>query len=99
MKFLFFLIIAFAFCNHANAETLASTAAPNVHILDAMAMPGLNRQRIIRIYLPPDYEINKRRYPVLYMHDGQNLFDNATAYAGEWGVDETLNELAKSQAL
>ena len=99
MKFLFCLIIAFAFCNHANAETLASTAAPNVHILDAMAMPGLNRQRIIRICLPPDYEKNKRRYPVLYMHDGQNLFDNATAYAGEWGVDETLNELAKSQGL
>ena len=99
MKFLFCLIIAFAFCRHENAETLASTAAPNVHVLDAMAMPGLNRQRIIRIYLPPDYEKNERRYPVLYMHDGQNLFDNATAYAGEWGVDETLNELAKSQAL
>ena len=99
MKFLFCLIIAFAFCKHANAETLASTAAPNVDILDAMAMPGLNRQRIVRIYLPPGYEKNERRYPVLYMHDGQNLFDNATAYAGEWGVDETLNELAKSQGL
>ena len=99
MKFLFCLIISFAFCNHANAQSLASTASANVHILHAMSMPGLNRQRIVRIYLPPGYEKNERRYPVLYMHDGQNLFDNATAYAGEWGVDETLNELAKSQGL
>ncbi len=33
------------------------------------------------------------------MHDGQNVFDNATAYAGEWGVDETLNDLAASGQL
>src|SRR6185369_7256568 len=39
---------------------------------------------------------SERRYPVIYMHDGQNLFDDATSYAGEWGVDETLNELARS---
>jgi predicted alpha/beta superfamily hydrolase len=53
----------------------------------------------VRIYLPPGYEQGTRRYPVLYMHDGQNLFDDATAYAGEWGIDETLNELAKSRGL
>ncbi|MCB0838664.1 MAG: T9SS type A sorting domain-containing protein, partial [Bacteroidetes bacterium] len=32
-------------------------------------------------------------YPVLYMHDGQNLFDDATSFSGEWEVDETLNQL------
>jgi len=37
-----------------------------------------------------------RRYPVIYLHDGQNLFDDATSFAGEWGVDETLNALAHS---
>lgn len=99
MKFLFYLIISLAFCTHANAELLPSTASANVHILDAITMPGLDRQRIVRIYLPPGYEKTVRRYPVLYMHDGQNLFDNATSYAGEWGVDETLDELAKSQGL
>jgi predicted alpha/beta superfamily hydrolase len=99
MKFLLCLIISFAFCDYANADTLPSTASANVHILEPMAMPGLNRQRIIRVYLPPGYENNTRRYPVLYMHDGQNLFDNASAYAGEWGVDETMEALAKSQGL
>ena len=71
-----------------------STAAPNVHLLDAdFFMPQLNRSRRIMIYLPPDYETSQKRYPVLYMHDGQNLFDDATSFSGEWGVDESLNEL------
>ena len=77
-----------------------STAQPNVHVLPTpFLIPGLNRERTVRIYLPPGYETSRRRYPVLYMHDGQNLFDDATAYAGEWGVDETLNELAGSSGL
>ncbi len=71
-----------------------STAAPNVHLLDAdFFMPQLNRNRRIMIYLPPDYGTTQKRYPVLYMHDGQNLFDNATSFSGEWGVDESLNDL------
>jgi predicted alpha/beta superfamily hydrolase len=76
------------------------TAQPNVHVLPTpFVIPGLNRERTVRIYLPPGYENGRQRYPVLYMHDGQNLFDDATAYAGEWGVDETLNALAKSRGL
>lgn len=73
-----------------------STAQPNVHVLPTpFVIPGLDRERTVRLYLPPGYEGSRRRYPVLYMHDGQNLFDDATAYAGEWGVDETLNALAQ----
>ncbi|MDX2141154.1 MAG: alpha/beta hydrolase-fold protein, partial [Chloroflexota bacterium] len=41
-----------------------------------------------------DYETSERRYPVIYMHDGQNLFDNATSYAGEWQADETMTALS-----
>jgi predicted alpha/beta superfamily hydrolase len=59
-------------------------------------MPQLNRTRRIWVYLPPDYHSSSKHYPVIYMHDGQNLFDNATSYAGEWGVDETLNQLNKA---
>jgi len=71
-----------------------STAAANVHILsNSFFMPQLNRSRKIWIYLPPDYQTSAKRYPVIYMHDGQNLFDNTTSYAGEWQVDETLNRL------
>ncbi len=74
-----------------------STAQPNVIILDKQfEMPGLDRNRQIRIYLPPNYKKSDKKYPVLYMHDAQNLFDDATAYSGEWGVDESLNELAKA---
>lgn len=73
-----------------------STAAENVSILsDDFYMPQLDRYRRIWIYLPPDYEQSDKEYPVLYMHDGQNLFDRHTSFSGEWEVDETLNDLAQ----
>lgn len=83
----------------ALAEARPHSARPSVHVLPALAMPGLDRQRTLRVYLPPGYADTSRRFPVLYMHDGQNLFDDATSYAGEWGVDETLDALAKSHGL
>ncbi|TNE60422.1 MAG: alpha/beta hydrolase [Bacteroidetes bacterium] len=70
------------------------TAAPNVYIMgDDFYMPQLNRHRRVWVYLPPDYALTNKRYPVLYMHDGQNLFDAQTSSFGEWGIDETLNDL------
>lgn len=72
-----------------------STAAPNVVVMNAsFYMPELNRNRRIILYLPPDYASSSKQYPVLYMHDAQNLFDAATAFGGnEWKVDESLNNL------
>jgi predicted alpha/beta superfamily hydrolase len=71
-----------------------STAAANVQILSpSFFIPQLNRNRRIWLYLPPDYHTTTKTYPVLYMKDGQNLFDNATSFAGEWQIDETLNNL------
>jgi len=71
-----------------------STAAQNVIVMDnSFFMPQFNRTRRIWLYLPPDYETSGKDYPVLYMHDGQNLFDLYTSFAGEWEVDETLNSL------
>lgn len=71
-----------------------STAAWNVSIMDeSFYMPQLDRNRRIWIYLPPDYDETEQSYPVIYMHDGQNLFDQLTSFAGEWEVDETLNQL------
>ena len=70
------------------------TAADNVQIVtDDFYMPELNRYRRLWIYLPPDYDISGKDYPVLYMQDGQNLFDAYYSFAGEWEVDETLNTL------
>jgi len=58
-------------------------------------VPHLKATRTISVLLPASYHESATRYPVLYMHDGQNLFDAAIAYAGtEWQVDETLALLA-----
>lgn len=71
-----------------------STAAANVQVMNgSFFIPQLNRNRKIWLYLPPDYTTSSKHYPVLYMQDGQNLFDNATSFSGEWQVDETLNAL------
>jgi metallo-beta-lactamase class B len=71
-----------------------ASASASVSILSTeFEMPQLGRARRVWIYLPPDYATSKRRYPVLYMHDGQNVFDAATSFAGEWGVDEALDSL------
>ena len=75
-----------------------STANQNVIVLnDAFEMASLDTTRRIWIYLPVDYQSSKKNYPVLYMHDGQNLFDDETSYVGEWGVDESLDDLATDE--
>lgn len=73
---------------------VSSTAQENVEILaEAFEIPQLDRKRKIWLYLPPDYYKSQENYPVLYMHDAQNIFDTKTSYSGEWNVDETLNSL------
>ncbi len=66
--------------------------------LRSVAVPWREQERTLRIYLPPDYYSSQKNYPVLYMQDGQNLFDEATAYGAEWGVDETLEALFQEGA-
>ena len=73
------------------------TASPQVKIMDtAFAIPQLNRKRRIWIYLPKNYASSNKTYPVLYMQDGQNLFNEQTASFGEWGVDECLDSIQKA---
>jgi predicted alpha/beta superfamily hydrolase len=74
------------------------TASPQVHILtEKFDMPQLGRQRRIWIYLPAGYAAGKRKYPVIYMHDGQNLFDAYTSGYGEWGLDELMDKMPDQQ--
>ena len=81
------------------AKPRVSTAGKNVRIIDtAFLIPQLNRTRRVWIYLPRDYATSKKNYAVLYMHDGQNVFDDATSYAGEWGVDEFMDSLKPGKA-
>ena len=88
--------------NSVNIEILSwqkpiekkNTLSPNVTVLsENFNIPQLKTTRKIWIYLPPDYATSNKKYPVVYMEDGQNLFNDATSFSGEWKVDETLNAL------
>ncbi|MCF7832275.1 MAG: hypothetical protein K9N05_01705 [Candidatus Marinimicrobia bacterium] len=76
-----------------------STMTGNIKIIEDFTMPQLERTRCLRVYLPPGYGNSLKRYPVMYMHDGQNLFSDATAYSGEWGIDETLEKMIKKKEI
>lgn len=55
----------------------------------------LGNRRDLVVWLPPAYAQSERRYPVIYMHDGQNLFDARTSYAEPWRVDLAMARAAK----
>jgi predicted alpha/beta superfamily hydrolase len=59
--------------------------------------------RFLRVWLPPGYddvENSSRRYPVLYLNDGQNLFEPSTSFTGvEWQVDETAERLIRESQI
>jgi len=81
--------------NWADKISKKHTASPNVQILsDSFRMNAIASSAKIWIYLPASYQHSKKRYPVIYMQDGQNLFDKATtAFGTEWEVDETMDSL------
>ena len=65
-----------------------------------LALPALGVERSVRVYLPPGYaDCKDCRYPVVYFMDGQNVFDAATSYAGEWAADEVLDGLHEKHGL
>ena len=70
--------------------TLTLTRLEDVH------SPELANRRDVLVALPPSYGAGERSYPVVYMQDGQNLFDPATSYAGDWGLRDTLAAQAAS---
>lgn len=66
-------------------------------VLDDFKMPQLGCKRTVRIYLPVDYSISSKHYPVIYMHDGQNVFQDETATYGTcWNVGKTLDEMQQA---
>ena len=86
--------VIFKIQNWLKSNSLSSTASKNVSILsEKFYMPKSDINRRIWLYLPPDYATSTKRYPVIYMHDGQNIFDEKTSGFGEWQVDETLDNL------
>ncbi len=71
-------------------KTRRRTAPGRLEVIPDVESRELGNQRDILVYLPSSYDKSDKPYPVLYMHDGQNLFDPATSFAGEWGVDTAL---------
>jgi predicted alpha/beta superfamily hydrolase len=71
---------------------MTATATENVYILnERFYFPSLGRHRRLWVYLPIGYETSRMNYPVIYMHDGQNLFDELNDFGNEWGIDEVLD--------
>ena len=70
------------------------TVTGDVRLTQNIAGFGLSA-RDIYVYLPPGYARSRKRYPVLYMQDGQNIFDDVLSFVGEWGCDEAAEALAQ----
>ncbi len=66
----------------------------DIRIWQDFYSPQLDNKRDILVWLPPDYATSERRYPVIYVHDAQNIFANELSFVGEWGFDETMTALA-----
>ena len=99
-KILFITVFLFTAINNKAQDLKSSkninnmsTASKNVStfVIDA---PQLHSTKKIWVYLPENYNSLSRKYDVIYMQDGQNLFDSATSYTGEWNVDEKLDSLS-----
>ena len=85
-------ILDFEVAGWADRAVSGSTRVGRIDLWRPTAWP----ERRVWTYLPPGYAASDARYPVLFMFDGQNVFDRATSFAGEWGVDETVERLIAS---
>jgi predicted alpha/beta superfamily hydrolase len=91
----FLVTVAFLFVGTAVAQQ-PHTLTGDIRFHKAFHSNILRNNRDVIVYLPPVYEAHKeKRYSVLYLHDGQNLFDGATSFipGQEWRVDETAQSL------
>lgn len=86
VKLFLFAPILWSYAQNSTASSQVST-----FLIEA---PQLKTTKKIWLYLPKNYSTSTKKYPVIYMHDGQNLFDATTSYAGEWQIDEKLDSLS-----
>lgn len=91
----YIILVALLFSGTAIAQQPHSLSG-DIRVHKSVVSKILNKDRDIVVYLPPGYTTNSnRRFPVLYLHDGQNLFDGATSFipGKEWRIDETAQAL------
>ena len=89
MKQFLSVLFLFVLCTASAQKSTASTQVSSFTI-DA---PPLKISKKIWVYLPKNYTTSTKKYPVIYMHDAQNLFDATVSYVGEWNIDETLDSI------
>lgn len=92
-----FKVARWAVTTNLIAQAPAASLSGKIESIPAVASPQLGNARDLLVYLPPSYASSPdKRYPVLYMHDGQNIFNAATSFSREeWGADEAAEALAK----
>ena len=96
MRFRYFCVLFLVIL--LNKSYSQSTASEQVTKFE-IAVPQLDTTKTIWVYLPKNYENSKNSYPVIYMHDAQNLFDAKTSYVGEWEVDEFMDQLTDNESI
>lgn len=95
------LLLALALVGAAHAATRAETitggtVTGELRVHKAVASQYIANKRDVFVWLPPGYAAGQARYPVLYMHDGNNCFDARAAFLGrEWGADEVADRLIR----
>jgi len=95
---LFFVVFLAGFISACDApdgtDQTHGQITGNVKYHRSVKGEGLPDRDLI-VWLPPGYEEDiESHYPVLYMHDGQNIFDPETSYAGvDWAIDETMDQM------
>jgi predicted alpha/beta superfamily hydrolase len=92
-------VAAWAAGKSGGRRRFESSLTGNIKLIEKFRSEVLDNERNLIVYLPEAYDREpERRFPVLYMHDGQNIFDRATsAFGNEWGVDETAQELIRAK--
>ncbi len=95
LLFVFFIAFGKTFAQQPNLkeEQAKQSTASNQVSTFIIEAPQLKTTKKIWIYLPKEYDSTKKKYPVIYMHDAQNIFDAKTSYVGEWNVDEKLDSI------
>jgi len=93
-----YILSIITFFTISNSVYSQSTASVNVSTFTIEA-PQLKTFKKIWVYLPEGYKNNTESYPVFYMHDAQNLFDDDTSYVGEWKIDEYLDSISEKEII
>jgi enterochelin esterase-like enzyme len=87
----------------SQSEFISATGATGDLRIHKFSSRIFRNSRFLRIWLPPGYDDpgnQGQQYPVLYLNDGQNLFETSTAFGGvEWQVDETADRLVRQGAI